>query len=153
MFRVTRAEEQAVRLTMRLATTGGQVTLAGLASAEQLPEPTVAKLLGMLRRGGVVDAVRGRHGGYVLANKPEFITAGSVIRSITGDMVFSFPCDDGVGDTMDCPRTGDCGLRPVWQHLGERVAEVLEQTTVADLLKREAASSRDLRELWPLNES
>ena len=153
MFRVTRAEEQAVRLTMRLATTGGQVTLAGLASAEQLPEPTVAKLLGMLRRGGVVDAVRGRHGGYVLADKPEFITAGSVIRSITGDMVFSFPCDDGVGDTMDCPRTSDCGLRPVWQHLGERVSEVLEQTTVADLLKREAASSRDLQELWPLNES
>ena len=153
MFRVTRAEEQAVRLTMRLATTGGQVTLAGLASAEQLPEPTVAKLLGMLRRGGVVDAVRGRHGGYVLADKPEFITAGSVIRSITGDMVFSFPCDDGEGDTMDCPRTSDCGLRPVWQHLGERVSEVLEQTTVADLLKREAASSRDLQELWPLNES
>ena len=153
MFRVTRAEEQAVRLTMRLATTGGQVTLAGLASAEQLPEPTVAKLLGMLRRGGVVDAVRGRHGGYVLADKPEFITAGSVIRSITGNMVFSFPCDDGEDDPMNCPRTSDCGLRPVWQHLGERVSEVLEQTTVADLLKREAASSRDLHELWPLNES
>ena len=130
MFRVTRAEEQAVRLTMRLATAGGQVTLASLAGAEQLPEPTVAKLLGMLRRGGVVDAVRGRHGGYVLADTPESITAGSVIRSISG-----------------------CGLRPVWQHLGDRVSEVLEQTTVADLLKREAASTRDLQELWPLNES
>lgn len=153
MFRVTRAEEQAVRLTMRLATAGGQVTLANLAGAEQLPEPTVAKLLGMLRRGGVVDAVRGRHGGYVLADTPESITAGSVIRSISGDMVFSFPCGDTEGDTMDCPRTSDCGLRPVWQHLGDRVSEVLEQTTVADLLKREAASTRDLQELWPLNES
>jgi len=153
MFRVTRAEEQAVRLTMRLATAGGQVTLASLAGAEQLPEPTVAKLLGMLRRGGVVDAVRGRHGGYVLADTPESITAGSVIRSISGDMVFSFPCSDAEGDTMDCPRTSDCGLRPVWQHLGDRVSEVLEQTTVADLLKREAASTRDLQELWPLNES
>ena len=153
MFRVTRAEEQAVRLTMRLATAGGQVTLASLAGAEQLPEPTVAKLLGMLRRGGVVDAVRGRHGGYVLADTPESITAGSVIRSISGEMVFSFPCGDAEGDTMDCPRTSDCGLRPVWQHLGDRVSEVLEQTTVADLLKREAASTRDLQELWPLNES
>ena len=153
MFRVTRAEEQAVRLTMRLAIAGGQVTLASLAGAEQLPEPTVAKLLGMLRRGGVVDAVRGRHGGYVLADRPESISAASVIRSISGDLVFSYPCGDAEGDMMDCPRTGDCGLRPVWQHLGERVAEVLEQTSVADLLKREAASSRDLQELWPLNES
>lgn len=152
MFRVTRAEEQAVRLTMRLAMAGGQQTLASLAGAEQLPEPTVAKLLGMLRRGGVVEAVRGRHGGYVLAGAPEHITAASVIRSVSGDLVFSFPCGEAEGERdMDCPRTTDCGLRPVWQHLGERVSEVLEQTTVADLLQREAASARNLQELWPLN--
>ena len=62
MFRVTRAEEQAVRLIMRLAIIGEQLTLSDLAEAEDLPEPTVAKLLGMLRRGGVVEAVRGRNG-------------------------------------------------------------------------------------------
>ena len=55
MFRVTRAEEQAVRLIMRMAHVGDQVTLGDLAAAENLPEPTVAKLLGMLRRGGVID--------------------------------------------------------------------------------------------------
>ena len=59
MFRVTRAEEQAVRLSMRLAMVREQMTLAQLAQAEDLPEPTVAKLLNMLRRGGVVEAVRG----------------------------------------------------------------------------------------------
>jgi Rrf2 family protein len=117
-----------------------------------LPEPTVAKLLGMLRRGGVVEAVRGRHGGYILAGTPEEITAAAVIRSVSGEMVFTFPCGDAAGELeMDCPRTTDCGLRPVWQHLGDRVSEVLEQTTVADLLKREAAATQSLQELWPLN--
>jgi len=152
MFRVTRAEEQAVRLTMRLATAGGQQTLANLAVAEQLPEPTVAKLLGMLRRGGVVEAVRGRHGGYVLAGTPEQVTAAAVIRSVSGDLIFSFPCGEAEGKAdLDCPRNTDCGLRPVWLHLGDRVAEVLEQTTVADLLQREATSTRNLQELWPLS--
>ncbi len=149
MFRVTKAEEQAVRLTMRLAADGGQRTLSELAADENLPEPTVAKLLGMLRRGGVVQAVRGRHGGYVLADTPETISAGSVIRSVCGDDVFEFPCHDA-NEPPDCQRADDCGLRPVWKHLGEKVAEVLDQTTIADLLRREAAASRNLQELWPL---
>lgn len=150
MFRVTRAEEQAVRLVMRLAATGGQQTLGSLAEAEQLPEPTVAKLLGMLRRGGVVDAVRGRNGGYVLAGGPEGISAAAVVRAVSGPDVFEYPCGDG-GVTPDCTRGSNCGLRPVWRHLGDRVAEVLQQTSVADLLQREAEASRNLQELWPLD--
>lgn len=149
MFRVTRAEEQAVRLIMRLAAVGRQMTLADLAEAEDLPEPTVAKLLGMLRRGGVVEALRGRNGGYVLAADPARISAGRVIRSVSGDSVFEYPCSEA-NEQPDCPRNDDCGLRPVWQHLGHRVAEVLEQTSVADLLQKEAAASHHLQDLWPL---
>ncbi len=149
MFRVSRAEEQAVRLIMRLAAIGEQLTLSELAGAEDLPEPTVAKLLGMLRRGGVVEAVRGRNGGYVLANPPERTSAGSVIRSISGEQVFEYPCSDST-DRLDCPRTEDCGLRPVWKHLGSRVSEVLEQTSIADLLRTEMSASRNLEDLWPL---
>jgi len=149
MFRVTRAEEQAVRLIMRLAALGEQLTLSDLAVAEDLPEPTVAKLLGMLRRGGVVEAVRGRNGGYILANLPERTSAGSVIRSISGEQVFEYPCSDS-NDRPDCPRTEDCGLRPVWQHLGNRVSEVLDQTSIADLLRTEESASSNLENLWPL---
>lgn len=149
MFRVTRAEEQAVRLTMRLAADGGQKTLSELAEAEMLPEPTVAKLLGMLRRGGVVEAVRGRHGGYVLAGTPEGTSAGAILRSVCGEDMFEYQCADGA--EADCPRSTDCGLRPVWKHLGDRVAEILDQTSVADLLQREAEASRNLQELWPLS--
>ena len=149
MFRVTRAEEQAVRLIMRLALVGEQLTLSDLAEAENLPEPTVAKLLGMLRRGGVVDALRGRNGGYVLAASPARTSAASVIRSISGEQVFEYPCSEG-SDPKDCPRNDDCGLRPVWQHLGSRVADVLEQTSIADRRRREESASRKLQSQWPL---
>jgi Rrf2 family protein len=150
MFRVTRAEEQAVRLVMRMAHMGGQVTLGDLAQAENLPEPTVAKLLGMLRRGGVVDALRGRYGGYVLAAAPEAISAAQIIYSVSGDPVAGFPCGDS-SDSPDCPRNNNCGLRPVWQHLEGRLTEVLKQTMVADLLKKEDVALQDLNRLWPLN--
>lgn len=147
MFRITRAEEQAVRLIMRLASVGRQQTLGELAEAEVLPEPTVAKLLGYLRRGGVVEAVRGRNGGYVLADAPENISAGRVIESVSGESPFTHPCTDQM-DT-DCPRSNDCGLRPVWHYLESRVTDVLEQTSIADLLKKEATASVEIQDLWP----
>ena len=149
MFRVNRAEEQAVRLIMRLAVVGEQMTLSDLAVAENLPEPTVAKLLGMLRRGGVVEAVRGRNGGYILAEVPGRTSVASVIRSISGHKVFEYPCSAASG-RPDCHRTEDCGLRAVWQLLDSRVADVLEKTSIADLLHTEASASRTLENLWPL---
>ena len=149
MFRVTRGEDQAMRLVMRLGTAGRQLTLGEMSVAENLPEPTVAKLLGILRRGGVVEAVRGRHGGYALASEPESISAASVLRCIGGDSAFGYPCHIESVKT-DCPRTGNCGLRPVWLHLENRVNDVLENTSIADLLQREAAAQANLQELWPL---
>jgi Rrf2 family protein len=152
MFRVTRAEEQAVRLIMRMALVARQTTLGELAEAEDLPEPTVAKLLGMLRRHGVVDAVRGRNGGYVLAGRPDEISAAQVIGAVSTNSVFGYPCRDNDAPP-DCPRTENCGLRPVWRHLESRVTEVLRQTSIADLLQREATAQENLRDLWPLDRS
>ncbi len=152
MFRVTRAEEQGVRLTMRLAALGEQLTLGELAEAENLPEPTVAKLLGMLRRGGVVEAVRGRNGGYILGGRPDQVSTAMVLAAITGSPAFGYPCQErqSNGDS-DCPRTADCGLRPVWRHLESRVLDILQETTIADLLKKESNSFRDLNHHWPLS--
>jgi Rrf2 family transcriptional regulator, cysteine metabolism repressor len=153
MFRVTRAEEQGVRLTMRLATTMEQMTLGELSEAESLPEPTVAKLLGMLRRGGVVEAVRGRNGGYILGGTPDNISTAMVLAAITGNPAFGYPCQKpNPNEETACPRTGDCGLRPVWQHLESRVLDILQETTIADLLKKESNAARDLNHLWPLSE-
>lgn len=148
MFRISKAEEQALRLTMRLASARAQQTLGELAEAEELPEPTVAKLLGQLRRGGVVEAVRGRNGGYVLAGPPEETSAASILQSVATRPPFGYPCQDKQ-DPADCTWSRDCGLRPVWRLLEQRVMQVLETTTVADMLTRESEMARRLEESWP----
>jgi len=149
MFKISKAEEQAMRLTLRLAATGQQQTLGDLATAEDLPEPTVAKVLGQLRRGGVVDAVRGRHGGYVLAGKPKEVSARQVLNSVAPDSISGSPCPKHGDDP--CPRNSDCGLRSVWQHLEKTLSEVLERTTIADLLEKEATVAAQLQNRWPLS--
>ena len=151
MLRITKAEDQAVRLVMQLAATGEQLTLGQLAEREGLPEPTVAKILGQLRRGGVVEAIRGRHGGYVLGGDPAAISAGQVLRALGSEPAPDHPCvldpDSGGGD---CPRTGDCGLRAVWRYLAQQVTGLLESTSIADLLEVERNVGGRLQQLWPL---
>lgn len=148
MFRISKAEEQAMRLTMRLASARSQQTLGELAEAEELPEPTVAKLLGQLRRGGVVEAVRGRNGGYVLAGLPEEVSAAAILHSVATRPPFGYPCQEKT-DPGDCTWSRDCGLRPVWRLLEQRVMQVLETTTVADMLTRESEMVRRLEASWP----
>lgn len=149
MLRITKAQDQAMRLAMGLAQAGGQRTLAELAAAEGLPEPTVAKLLARLRRGGVVSAVRGRNGGYELARAPERISAAEVLRCVGAEPMRLGCSPAGRTAAGDCPRHRDCGLRPVWRHLQRRITHVMESTTLSDLLAAEAVSRRRLEELWP----
>ncbi len=49
-----------------------------------------------------------------------------------------------------CPHTGDCTVRPVWLYVEDRVSQVLEQITVADLLNEEGQVRRAMTRLWPL---
>jgi Rrf2 family protein len=149
MLRITKAEEQAVRLVMRLAIEGEQMTLAEMAEREHLPEPTVAKLLGLLRRGGVVDAIRGRNGGYVLAGPPAGISTAQVLRALGGEPAPEHSCVTDPVNGADCPRQDDCGLRAVWRHLQERVTEMLEKTSIADLLRVESSVGGQLTQIWP----
>jgi Rrf2 family protein len=152
MLRITKAEDQAVRLVMRLALAGEQQTLGQLAALEHLPEPTVAKLLGQLRRGGVVEAVRGRHGGYTLAHAPTDISTASVLRALGNEPAPDHPCVANPEAAGDCPRSEDCGLRAVWRHLQLQVAGLLERTSIADLLQVERRMDGQLAQLWPLAE-
>ncbi len=149
MLRFTKAEEQALRLSMRLAETGRQLTLSELANQENLPEPTVAKLLGQLRRGGVIVAMRGRNGGYDLAHKPAHISVADVLKALGNDPAPVHPCLERPQESRDCPRVADCGLRSVWRHLQNQVARLLHSTSLADLLQSEQRVLNHVDRVWP----
>lgn len=153
MLRITKAEEHALRLIMRLARQSDQRTLAELSAQELLPEPTVAKLLGRLREGGLVVAQRGRHGGYGLALPPARISVAAVLTALKRPLVSSHTCQDGRRAVEPCPRLADCGLRPVWAHVEAQITDLLSGITVADLLQAEGRVRDRIATLWPLPEA
>jgi Rrf2 family protein len=152
MLRVNKSEDQALRLAMQLATSEGQLTLAELAARERLPEPTVAKLLAQLRRGRIVRAVRGRHGGYSLAAPATELSLASVLRAVGRQPAVRRHCQGEREVARRCPRLSDCGLRSVWRHVQLQVTDMLEATSLADLLHGEAVVEAELNHRWPAGE-
>lgn len=138
-MKITKLEEQSIRLIVSLATREGRATLPELAKAEHLTEALVAKIMGKLRKGGIIRALRGRTGGYALIPPPESLTVAAIIRSL-GKPVFEgcASAKTGKGDKGDrCPHISDCSLRPVWNHLSDAVTDTLDRITVSQLLTRE----------------
>lgn len=134
-MKITKVEEQALRLVIGLARREGRCTLGELARQEGMSVALTAKILGKLRRGKVVRATRGRHGHYVLAAEPSRTTVASVLRAIEPTVLRG--CFNAASGRCQCPHGSDCSLRPIWHHVEQKVERVLEQLTLADLLHEE----------------
>jgi Rrf2 family iron-sulfur cluster assembly transcriptional regulator len=148
-MKLTKLEEQGLRLTMCLARHKGQLTLAEMAAREGMSEALVASVLHKLRHAGVVKAVRGRYGGYELEREPDSLTVADVLTSFGRPLLFGcFNQPPAEGDPP-CVHAGECGLRPVWEELEEHLARVLTNITVADLLNREERVREQVSSLRP----
>lgn len=147
-MKVTKEEEQGLRLALSLARADGKSTLSDLAERERLSVALTAKILGKLRRGGVVRAVRGRNGRYELAATADEVTVADILHALAPAVVRGcFNADRTDGEP--CPHADDCSLRPVWQHIEQQVGGVLEQITLVDLLREEEQVNQQVERLWP----
>ena len=98
----------------------------------------------MLRRAGIVESVRGAHGGYRMARPPAAVTALDVVELLEGS-VAPVSCID---DIESCDRTGHCSTERLWRDVDQAVRAVLGATTVADLVRE-----RELLQIEPLPET
>ncbi len=130
-------EQHGIRLTLCLAKETRQMSLSELSESEKLSEALIAKVMGKLRRGRVVNAVRGRSGGYELSAQPKDITMATVFRALGRPILAGcFNSGAELGENP-CHHVADCSLRPVWKHMESEITDVLDGITLADLLKKE----------------
>jgi Rrf2 family protein len=133
-LRVSKSEEYGLRLVMTLAESGSQLTIRELAERDCLPDTTVAKIVGRLRRTGLVEAVRGRNGGYMLTRPADEISLSNVVSAFEAEVFSSDFCNTmSPGDGI-CAKSSDCGLKPVWRGLRTVIGNFLDGITVADLI-------------------
>jgi len=78
--------EYAIKAIFDLASQpGGEpVKIADIAKRQHIPQKFLELILASLKQGGFVESKRGAEGGYLLAQSPDFITVGSVLRFVDG---------------------------------------------------------------------
>lgn len=104
---------------------------SALAEATGLPLPTVAKLMKMLAKGGLVVAQRGANGGYRLAYSPAKITVASVIEAVDGPISLTECVVKNVDD--GCQARNFCALHGGWDKLSAVLRSALTSVTLADM--------------------
>ncbi len=133
-MRISKTEEYGLRLVMSLAAAGGQLTIRELSEREGLPETTVAKVVARLRESGLVEAERGRNGGYALTVPADRLTLARVVETFDETMFDGGFCSRMTPAGAACSRADGCGLKPVWHSLTELVSNYLAGITVADVI-------------------
>jgi len=133
-----------------MAPDGQPVTVAEIAEKEGLTVPYVGKLMSVLRQTGLVESVRGRSGGYVLARPAHSITVEELLSSLGEPLFASNYCDSHPGNLQVCSHRSDCSIRSVWQVLGDVIQKVLRGTSLADLCQQEQLLTSHFRDMEPV---
>jgi Rrf2 family protein len=102
-----------------------------------------------LKTAGLVRSRRGVGGGHLLAKEPQEVRLGDVLRALEGPLSLV----DCVGDPSICDRSHRCVTRDVWDEVGDAIEGVLDNITLADLVKKHARrqAGLELDQGCPLN--
>ena len=102
------------------------VRIRQIAQSHEIPERYLVQILLQLKGAGLVYSTRGAAGGYRLARSPEQISLGEVLSAI-----------DGPGEPLrQANGPAAQALSSVWQHIRTAEREVLQSTSIAQLVGR-----------------
>jgi Rrf2 family transcriptional regulator, cysteine metabolism repressor len=125
-----------LRAMMDLATQSDAnipVYLSDIAKRQGISDKYLEHIFASLHKAGLVKALRGRKGGYLLTKRPCDITLNEILTVLEG------PCElvDCVSDIKACAKTETCATREVWALLGTRIEDTLKGFTLAGLAERQ----------------
>lgn len=137
MMTISTRGRYATRMAVLLAAQqpGTSMTKSQIADAEGISAGYVQQLMMALRLANIVNSHRGREGGFSLSRPAAEITVADVLRAVEGE-VMPAPCH-GAGH---CDRAEDCPTRPVWEEAAELLSDLFNKTSIASLVKRQAAA-------------
>lgn len=142
---ITMKTKYALKALCRLALsqTGEPVLIADIAEAEHIPRKFLELILAELKQHGILQSRKGRGGGYLLAKNPDTITVAAVLRVLDGPIA-PVPCLSRTAyqRCAECADEASCGVRLILKDAHAASLQVLENTTLADMVERVGAAGR-----------
>ncbi len=136
-MRISALEKYGLRCLLVLAKEGPekQLSSAEIAEKEGLSIPYSSKLLAILRKAGLVQAARGRGGGFSITRRADKITLFEVLTALGGPLVEPHHCSKYAGNLKECVHIDRCSVHDVLDNLADYVEQFLNDTTLEDIIR------------------
>ena len=136
---ISQTAEYALRAVAHLCSRPDEAqTTQQIANATRVPLPYLSKVLQALTRAGLLQPLRGLHGGFKLLGEPETLSVYDVVQAVDPfQRIITCPLGLEAHGTHLCPlhrRLDDAFLQ---------VEQAFRESTIADLL-REPSTSKPL---------
>jgi Rrf2 family iron-sulfur cluster assembly transcriptional regulator len=134
--RLSTKAQYAVRalVDLSLHSEGRPVALREISRREEIPLNYLEQLFLRLKKGHIIESVRGPGGGYLLARDSAEISISDIVATVEEPLNPVSCLDEAEGP---CSRGNRCVTRNVWKGLGERIRGFLDSISL-DELTREA---------------
>ncbi len=142
--------EYSLVLLRRLCLSAQQKPISArqISQAEAYPLPYTRKILKRLTKGGIIQGVQGREGGYLLVRRPSQISVKDIIEAVERE-VFRVYCEPPHIERIICTHFHECSLRPIWNELEKAIGAFLQQVTLQTLLDTEDKVREELQHETP----
>ena len=121
---------------------GGEraVSLSEIAQRQEISLAYLEQLFALLRRGGLVQSVRGPGGGYRLGGPAATIPVARIIAAVD-EPVHATRCE---GETGCMGGGARCATHELWDALGATIETFLRGVSLEDVVERRFAPPREV---------
>lgn len=109
----------------------GPIRVKDIANRQDISEKYLEQIIAMFNKAGYVKSIRGAQGGYLLTKEPSEYTVGMILRLAEGSIA-PVACVDGAD--AGCDRRDACVSAMLWEKINNAVNEVVDHTTLQDLV-------------------
>jgi len=113
------------------------VRIQEISRRQNIPKRFLEQILNDLKSAGIVESKRGVTGGYRLRRVPQEITLAEIVRHIEGPLAPVSCVSERFYEKCSCPDESRCAIRSVMKDVREAVVDIMERTTLLELLERE----------------
>ncbi len=140
-MRLSKRGEYGLRAMISLANAqkgspGEMVQIKDISAQEKIPTKYLEQILLALKNAGLLNSKMGIGGGYYLARQPGEINLGQIIRILDGPLAPIRCVSHMAYEPCGCPDEQTCGLRMVMGDVRDAIANILENTSLADVTER-----------------
>ena len=115
-----------------------------ISEREQISSKFLEQILLTLKNAGLLHSKMGVGGGYYLARPAGEITLGQIFRILDGPVAPIKCVSQMAYEPCGCPDEQTCGLRLAMSDVRNAIADILDNTSLADITKRQSVIRKKL---------